>query len=120
MNTRPVQLLLLLVLIAQMAQAEPAKPKTGTIPLPRASVLKWNDLERLYTPQQLRQAMNLDEDGRPIPVETREPETVVVEGDRGPTRPPPMGFAAIMWGAQHPLQAWRLLTPIPADANFNQ
>jgi hypothetical protein len=63
----------------------------------------------------IRTVMSAEELNAPLQdpndVELMSPETVQVHGAH-PSPFVPGGFEALWWGAMHPAQAWRILTPV--------
>jgi hypothetical protein len=75
-------------------------------PTPKVLDLKAPDIHAVMTSDQIAAAIpNPDE------MEVLEPETVAVHGDT-PAPYVPGGFAALYWAAVHPLDSWRILTPV--------
>lgn len=123
MNASSIRLIALpalmaLAVVTAQAQTTPEAHGAGANTSVGRLDLKLGDVRTLFTPEQLRVAMNLDAAGQPNVVMPEELDTVIVKGESGPTRGVPMGFAAMFWGAQHPSQIWRLFTPIAAGETF--
>jgi hypothetical protein len=107
--TKKVTILRASLLSLALAAAIPAAwaaDHSSTPPTPRVLDLKAPDIHAIMTSDQIAAAI-------PNPDETEviEPETVQVHGG---TPPPyvPGGFAALYWGATHPTDAWRIVTPV--------
>jgi hypothetical protein len=88
------------------AVAAPDKAATSSHPVKRPLDLSAPPMNHILTPQQL-QALTEDQDDGPPP------EEVSVDSPRY-VEPVPAGgaFVAIPWALLHPLQAWRIFTPI--------
>jgi hypothetical protein len=98
---------------AQPAQvaAMQATPVAQTAP-PRKLDLRAPDITKLYTPEQLNGILEASR--------TDNIEEVEVEAARGKTHAPSTpdvwgGLAAPVWALIHPLQAWRIIAPLPPD-----
>lgn len=75
-------------------------------PTPKMLDLKAPDVHSVMTSDEIAAAIPNPDDTAVV-----EPETVQVHGG---TPPPyvPGGFAALYWGATHPADAWRIVTPV--------
>jgi hypothetical protein len=81
-------------------------PVHNSSPAPKALDLKVPDIHAVMTSDQIAAATPIADE-----TEVIEPETVQVHG--GPPPPyVPGGFAALYWGAMHPADAWRIVTPV--------
>lgn len=77
-----------------------------TAPLTRRLDLTSPDIRTVMSAEELNAPLQ-----KPDDIAFAVPETVQVHG----APPPPYvpgGFAALWWGATHPAQAWRVLTPV--------
>jgi hypothetical protein len=78
------------------------------------------DLDDLYTPEQIERLLSrtFHEDA------DANMEEVQVEGERPGTSPVPAtpdipgGLVAVFWAVANPLQAWRILAPVPSDRSL--
>lgn len=106
--------LISLALLACMPAARADHAPTATVPVHRVVAAPVPHRLDLTMPD-IRTVMSAEELSAPLQnsddVELMSPETVQVHG--APPAPyVPGGFEALWWGALHPAQAWRILTPV--------
>jgi hypothetical protein len=106
--------LISLALLACMPAAWADHAPTATVrvhrvvaaPVPHRLDLTMPDIRTVMSAEELSAPLQNPDD-----VELMSPETVQVHG--APPAPyVPGGFEALWWGALHPAQAWRILTPV--------
>jgi hypothetical protein len=107
-------LALLLAGLAGVASAAPPPERPAVAPtsVPKKLDLRAPDITRLFPAEQLTQILDRTR-GENI-------EEIEVEGARGKVPPPSSPYvwptiAAPIWALLHPLQAWRIIAPIPQD-----
>lgn len=88
------------------ATATVAVHSAVTVPLPHRLDLTMPDIRTVMSAEELSAPLQ-----DPNDVELISPETVQVRGAH-PAPYVPGGFEALWWGALHPGQAWRILTPV--------
>lgn len=106
--------LISLALLACLPAAWADHAPTATVPVHRVVAAPVPHRLDLTMPD-IRTVMSAEELSAPLQnpddVELMSPETVQVHG--APPAPyVPGGFEALWWGALHPAQAWRILTPV--------
>jgi hypothetical protein len=100
--------------LAGVASAAPPAQKTliAPAPAPQKLDLRAPDVTQLFSAEQLNQILDRSR--------SENIEEIEVEGARGKVPPPSSPYvwptiAAPIWALLHPLQAWRIIAPIPPD-----